>query len=168
MSQVTATELELLPGSDITPKLRRRVSGFVPMRGKKDNSLPLNYIEQAPRELDSDATLSRLANPMDLQQQQQEQSRMDSMQSTANNNWQPVVAVPRQFFYQMTNHRQDQQEPAAANNNWQASSGANGLGWGQQATNSMLMEAKLRRAFHPMRGKRANVASPSILFSEDW
>lgn len=170
---VANSELELLPNGELTSKLRRRVSGFVPMRGKKDNTiLPLNYMEQAPRELDSDATLSRLSNgnAMDLIQQQQQLPTSLETTQTANGNWQPVVAVPRQFFYQMTNHRQEQDQAGSNGNNanWQAGSGSNGFGWGQQATNSMLMEAKLRRAFHPMRGKRTN-SSPlsNLLISED-
>lgn len=176
-------DIENVP--DLMAKGRRRVSGFVPMRGKKDNnfaSIPAGsslYIGEnspPPREMDQELSISRLA-ALESAAAAAAASRGTLNQATSGNeiadafaasdaNWQPVVAVPRQFFYQMANHHQQQhqqqqqeQTPTALSIEQPLNGSPSGINfydgsWGQQPTNSMLMEAKLRRAFHPMRGKR--------------
>lgn len=169
-------------------KTRRRLSGFMPMRGKKNSQLPeilgssnqqlslsdqeaagqvsgwspmATAIEPAPRELESaESGISRLAlmgNPL-----------------TSAENWSPMGAGPRRFLYQVVASQQQRQNDKgqvegnqlnSQDDSWLTRQGApsggnlgnNFAAWTQHQPASMLMEAKLRRAFHPMRGKRGEL-----------
>lgn len=126
------------------------MSAFMPMRGRRQDGGVAELMDGRDEPTsDSPIDFLRSAVALAIQQQQlQQQQRQHSMHN----------AMPRQFVEQLEQHRmrapaflENRARPRTTIDNSQQqllSPGADG---------GNLMEAKFRRAFHPMRGKRTNI-----------
>lgn len=155
-------------------KRARKMSAFMPMRGRKDGRDDLQqqqFVEEQralqqllanQRVSNGDASIMRLVSAAQLA------SGNDQALDAEQLSWaRPLpTPAPRQFLarHLKQHFQQQQQQPAAA----EAEAGEGGeslFGLGAPAQPAR-MQAKLRRAFHPMRGKKADSANLALLAAE--
>lgn len=145
-------------------KRARKMSAFMPMRGRKDGR---DYRWQQQRQLEQPPTTddaSSGAGYLPLRESDESDASILrlAMAAAAANQAYGGGATPRSFVDQMAARRAAQQQQPIV------SSGGEAVF--EPGTNSLVldpapavMQAKLRRAFHPMRGKKFDSSWPSSL-----
>lgn len=154
-----------------TGKRARKISTFMPMRGRKDgrdSRLALaNFAAGHDSYIGSGQTTQLGHNEILLPSLNDGEFDVDApfLRILFDSNGSPTQALassknwaPTQFANELRN-RQQQLIATSSNNN--------GINSDEPTTVALVMDAKLRRAFHPMRGKRVSEQATSATISDD-